>query len=75
MKSVIDDSSIDLESVLDTIRSTFPDIWESSERSLILPQRMGDLENPKTLVHMKNKIEELIQLEEMLVEGSIDQED
>jgi hypothetical protein len=49
MKSVIDDSNVDLDSILDEFKAAFPDIWESRERSLILPQMMGDLESPEVL--------------------------
>jgi hypothetical protein len=75
MKSVIDNSSIDLDSLLDAFKAAFPDIWESRERSLILPQRLGDLEKPEVLSQMKNKILQLNKLEEMLVQGSINQKD
>jgi hypothetical protein len=75
LTGIIDDSRIDLESLLDVLQTTFPDIWESGSRSLILPQRMGDLEKPEVLSLIKNKIRELIDLEEMREEGSINQED
>jgi len=43
MKIIKDESSMDLGALLETFRSVAPDIWESRERSLILPQRMGEI--------------------------------
>jgi hypothetical protein len=75
MKIVKDESSTDLSVLLGTLRSVAPDIWGSSQRSLILPQKMEDLERPEFLNGMREKIKALKELKEMLDRGSICRED
>ena len=75
MKIVTDESSMDLGELLGMLRSVAPDIWESSDLGAILPQRMGDLENPEFLNSMKDKIQKLDELKEMLERGSISQQE
>jgi len=71
MKIVTDESSMDLGALLGTLRSVAPDVWESRDLSGILPQRMGDLEKPEFLSGMRDKIQKLNELKEMLERGSI----
>ena len=71
MKIVTDESGMDLGALLGTLRSVAPDIWESRDLGAILPQRMGDLENPEFLNSMKDKIHKLDELKEMMERGSI----
>lgn len=75
MKIITDDSSMDLGALLGALRSVTPDVGGSRERSLILPQKMGDLEKPEFLKGMREKIQELKELKEMLDRGSINRED
>lgn len=75
MEIIKDESSMDLGALLGTLRSVAPDVWVSMERSLILPQKMGDLEEPEFLNNMRAKIRALEELKEMLDKGSISQED
>jgi hypothetical protein len=64
MRIVRDESSMDLGELLGTLRSVAPDIWGSREQSLILPQKMGDLELPEYLDGMRRKIHELKELKQ-----------
>ena len=75
MKIVPDESSMDLEALLGTLRSVAPDVWESRDLSEILPQRMGDLEKPEFLNRMKDKIQKLDELKEMMERGSISKQE
>ena len=75
MKIVTDESGMDLGALLGTLRSVAPEIWESSDLGAILPQRMGDLENPEFLNSMKDKIQKLDELKEMMERGSISQQE
>ena len=75
MKIVTDESSMNLGALLGTLRSVAPDVWESRDLSGILPQRMGDLENPEFLDGMKEKIQRLDELKQMLERGSVSQQE
>ena len=75
MKIVTDESCTNLGELLGTLRSVAPDIWESRDLGAILPQRMGDLENPEFLNSMKDKIQKLDELKEMLKRGSVSQQE
>ena len=75
MKIVTDESSMNLGELLGTLRSVAPDVWESRDLSGILPQRMGDLEKPEFLDGMKEKIQRLDELKQMLERGSVSQQE
>lgn len=75
MKFIRDESNMDLGALLGTLQSVAPDIWGSRERSLILPQKMEDLERPEFLNGIREKIRSLEELKEMLDSGSISRED
>ena len=75
MKIVTDESSMDLGELLGMLRSVAPDIWESRDLGAILPQRMGDLENPEFLNSLRDKIQKLDELKEMLERGSVSQQE
>ena len=75
MEIIKDESSNDLGALLGTLRSIAPDLWESRERSLVLPREMGDLENPEFLNKIREKIQALKETKEMMDKGSISQED
>lgn len=75
MKIIADKSSMDLGSLLERLRIIAPDIWESRNLKEILPQRMGDLENPEILNDIRWKIQKLDELKDMLERGSISQQD
>jgi len=50
-----------------------PELWRSGERSLILPKKLGDLEDPKYLEQIKGKINKMKLLNDMLEAGLINQ--
>ena len=75
MKIVPDESSMDLGALLGTLRSVALDVWESRDLSGILPQQMGDLEKPEFLNRMKDKIQKLDELKQMLERGSVSQQE
>jgi hypothetical protein len=75
MKLIRDESNMDLGTLLGTLRSIAPDVWRSSERSLILPQELGDLETPEIMDGLCEKIRGLRELNEMLDRGFITRED
>jgi hypothetical protein len=75
MKIVTDESSMNLGALLGTLRSVAPDVWESRDLSVILPQQMGDLEKPEFLNRMKDKIQKLHELKEMMERGSISKQE
>ena len=50
-----------------------PELWRSSERRLILPQKLEDLEKPEYLEEIKEKINKMKRLKDMLDAGSITQ--
>ena len=66
---------MELGALLGTLRSVEPDIWESWERSLILPRNLGDLDNPEIMNCMREKIQAIRELKEMRGVGSISRED
>jgi hypothetical protein len=56
---------------LGTIKVMAPELWGSSERRLILPQKLEDLENPEYLEEIKDKIKKMKHLRDLLDAGSI----
>ncbi|VVB73032.1 Uncharacterised protein [uncultured archaeon] len=75
VKIVMDESNMDLTWLLGTLRAVAPDVWGSSDRRYILPQKMEDLEKPECLKEIKDKIQRLASLKEMIDAGSISQEE
>ncbi len=75
MRIVRDESNMDLCALLGTLRSVAPEVWESSERNLILPQELGDLERPEIMNGLREKIRGLRELKQMLDRDSITRED
>ncbi len=71
MEMIVDEIGADLNSLLGKLRVIAPDLWISSERRFILPQRMEDLEKPEYLMEIKEKIQKLKRLKDMLDAGSI----
>lgn len=56
-----------------TIRTIAPELWRSSERRFILPQKLEDLEKPEYLEEIKGKVNKMKLLKDMLDAGSITQ--
>ncbi|MCK9564741.1 MAG: SHOCT domain-containing protein [Methanothrix sp.] len=50
-----------------------PELWRSSQRRLILPQKMEDLEKPEYLEEIKGKINKMKRLKDLLDANSITQ--
>jgi hypothetical protein len=73
MKLIADESNADLSGLLGIIRTMAPELWRSSERRLILPQKLEDLEKPEYLVEIKEKINKMKRLKDMHDAGSITQ--
>ncbi len=48
-----------------------PDIWDGKNRCLILPQRLGDLEEPSYIECLQRVIEKLNEYDSMLDDGII----
>lgn len=71
MEIIMDEMGADLNGLLGKLRVVAPDLWRSSERRFILPQRLEDLEKPEYLMEMKEKIQKLKRLKDMLDSGSI----
>jgi hypothetical protein len=71
MNLITDESNADLAGLLGTIRIMAPELWGSSERRFILPQRLEDLERPEYLEEIKGKINKVKMLKDMLDAGSI----
>ena len=71
MKLIFDELGADLTGLLDALRVIAPDLWSSSERRFMLPQKLEDLEKPEYLLEMKAKIGKLTQLKDLLDAGSI----
>lgn len=71
MEIIMDEMGADLNGLLGKLRVVAPDLWISSERRFILPQRLEDLEKPEYLMEMKEKIQRLKRLKDMLDSGSI----
>jgi hypothetical protein len=71
MEIIMDEMGADLNGLLGKLRVVAPDLWRSSERRFILPQRLEDLEKPEYLMEMKEKIQRLKRLKDMLDSGSI----
>ncbi len=55
MKLIEDESSSDLTGLLSMIKSMAPEIWRSSDRRHILPQRLEDLEKPEYLDEIRSR--------------------
>jgi hypothetical protein len=75
MNIITDESCTNLGELLGRLRSVAPEIWESRGLGAILPQRMGDLENPEFLNSMRDKIQKLDELKQMLERGSVSQQE
>ena len=71
MKLFFDELGADLTGLLGALRVIAPDLWMSSERRFMLPQKLEDLEKPEYLLEMKAKIGKLKQLKDLLDAGSI----
>lgn len=71
MEIIMDEMGADLNGLLCKLRVIAPDLWRSSERRFILPQRLEDLEKPEYLLEIKEKIQKLKRLKDMLDAGSI----
>jgi hypothetical protein len=71
MEIIMDEMGADLSGLLCKLRVIAPDLWRSSERRFILPQRLEDLEKPEYLLEIKEKIQKLKRLKDMLDAGSI----
>ena len=71
MELIFDESGADLTGLLGALRVIAPDLWMSSERRFMLPQKLEDLEKPEYLLEMKAKIAKLKQLKDLLDTGSI----
>ena len=71
MKLIFDELGADLAGLLGALRFIAPDLWMSSERRFMLPQKLEDLEKPEYLLEMKAKIGKLKQLKDLLDADSI----
>ncbi len=71
MEIIVDELGADLTGLLGALRVIAPDLWRSSERRFMLPQKLEDLEKPEYLLEMKAKIGKLKQLKDLLDAGSI----
>ena len=71
MEIIVDELGADFTGLLGALRVIAPDLWSSSERRFMLPQKLEDLEKPKYLLEMKAKIGKLKQLKDLLDAGSI----
>ena len=71
MKLIFDELGADLAGLLGALRVIAPDLWMSSERRFMLPQKLEGLEKPEYLLEMKAKIGKLTQLKDLLDAGSI----
>jgi len=74
MEIIVDKLGADLTGLLDALRVIAPDLWMSSERRFMLPQKLEDLEKPEYLLEMKAKIGKLKQLKDLLDADSISNE-
>lgn len=71
MRIITDESNEDLAGLLGTIKTMVPEIWTSSERRFILPQKLEDLENPEYLAEIKEKIRRMKHIKDQFDEGLI----
>jgi hypothetical protein len=71
MEIIVDELGADLTGLLGALRVIAPDLWMSSERRFMLPQKLEDLEKPEYLLEMKAKIGKLTQMKDLLDAGSI----
>jgi hypothetical protein len=66
-----DESDVYLASLLGELSENGPDTSIDRERILVLPRNLGDLEKPECIAEMKEKIEKLKLLKQMLNSGLI----
>ena len=59
MRIIADKPGADLSTLLDIIKIIEPELWRSDERRFLLPQRLGDLEDPEYLKEMNEKVRKL----------------
>ncbi|VVB69358.1 Uncharacterised protein [uncultured archaeon] len=71
MEMMMDEPSADLARLLGELRVLTPEVLGCSERRLILPRKLGDLEEPECLQDMKDKIQKLKLAKNMLDAGLI----
>ena len=71
MEIIVDKLGADLTGLLGALRVIAPDLWRSSERRFMLPQKLEDLEKPEYLLEMKAKIGKLKKLKDLLDADSI----
>lgn len=64
-------SSIDPMEILHELKMIAPDVWESDNRRLILPQRLGDFERTEYVEGIQNMLSELNRYIGMLNTGLI----
>ena len=65
---MINESDFSLASLMQELRAAVQDI---SERRLILPKTLGDLEKPECLAEMHDRIQKLKQGKDLLDSGKI----
>ncbi len=73
MKMAMANSSSEPMEILLELRSIVPDVLESKNRCLILPQTLGGFNDPKYIGHMKSRIRELNRYMDMLNAGLINE--
>ena len=73
MQLIKDESGVDLAALLRELSDISPDASIYSERILVLPRSLGDLDKPECLEEVKEKIEKLKLLKQMLNAGLISQ--
>ncbi|HPT19705.1 MAG TPA: hypothetical protein PLJ25_06545 [Methanothrix sp.] len=73
MKLIMDESSSDLTGLLSTIKTMAPEIWRSSDRRHLLPEKLEDLDKPEFLDEIRAKITKIRMLKEKLDCGRISQ--
>jgi hypothetical protein len=75
MQLIKDESDAYLASLFRELNDIAPEMSTYSERTLVLPRNLGDLEKPECLEEIKEKIEKLKQLKRMLNVGLISRMD
>ncbi len=68
---IVDESSADLTRLFGELRTMAPEMLECSERRLILPRKLGDLDKPEFLEGIKERIQKLKHAKDMLDAGII----
>ena len=71
MRIIADNLGADLATLLCTIKFIEPELWCSSNRRFLLPQKLGDLDNPEYLKEMNEKVQKLQHYRYLLNSGSI----